>query len=223
MITDDRSSARPSGSGIGGLAASAPATVEAQSEQHPAMADDLTAEEVQWLLDLEPNATCGFVRVTFLSELAIAPGGLPAPLTNGRPLGSALYFLVTPHAPVRLHRIRNEQQLYHYYLGDPIEACLLHADSGAERVVVGLDLVVGQRPQLLIPGGTFHSARLIGRRRWFWGEHGMAGCGAGGRRDRRRRADGRRTPVRRCRSARHRRLGAARHASRRSPLGGFVA
>jgi uncharacterized protein len=75
---------------------------------------------------------------------------------------------VTPRAPVRLHRIRNEQ-LYHYYLGDPIEVFLLHGDGRAERVVVGPDLVGGQRLQLLIPGDTFHTARLIGRRRWFLG------------------------------------------------------
>ena len=128
----------------------------------------LTADEVGRLLDLEPNATCGSVRVTFVSKLAIAAGGLPAPFADGRPLGSALYFLVTPHAPVRLHRIRNDQ-LYHYYLGDPLEVVLLHADGSSERVVVGPDLRGGERVQLPIPGDTFHTARVIGRRRWFLG------------------------------------------------------
>jgi predicted cupin superfamily sugar epimerase len=132
------------------------------------MADDLTADEVRALLELEPNATCGFVRVTFLSKQRIAPGGLPAPFADGRPLGSALYFMVTPVAPVRLHRIRNDQ-LYHYYLGDPLEVFLLHADGKPQRIVVGPDLRAGHRVQLLIPGNTFHTARLIGRRRWFLG------------------------------------------------------
>jgi predicted cupin superfamily sugar epimerase len=132
------------------------------------MADDLTADEIIRLLRLEANATCGFVRVTFLSKEKIAPGGLPAPFADGRPLGSSLYFLVTPGAPVRLHRIRNEQ-LYHYYLGDPLEVFLLHGDGSTERVVVGPDIRAGQRVQLLIPGNTFHTARLIGRRRWFLG------------------------------------------------------
>jgi hypothetical protein len=54
-----------------------------------AMASDLTAEEIVRLLDLQPNATCGFVRVTFLSKQAVAPGGLPQPFAEGRPLGSA--------------------------------------------------------------------------------------------------------------------------------------
>lgn len=132
------------------------------------MADELTADEISRFLKLEPNATCGSVRVTFLSKTSIAAGGLPAPFADGRPLGSALYFMVTPEAPVRLHRIRNDQ-LYHYYLGDPLELILLHADGNAERIVVGPDLAAGQRVQLLIPGNTFHTARLIGRRRWFLG------------------------------------------------------
>ena len=132
--------------------------------------DDLTADEVRTLLKLEPHATCGFVRVTFISEKQIAPGGLPAPFAEGRPAGSALYFMVTPDAHVRLHRIRNDQ-LYHYYLGDPIEVLMLHTDGTSERVVVGPDLRGGQRVQLLIPGNTFHTARLIPEsvRRWFLG------------------------------------------------------
>jgi predicted cupin superfamily sugar epimerase len=108
------------------------------------------------------------VRVSFVSTQAIAAGGLPAPFAGGQPLGSALYFLVTPGAPVRLHRIRNDQ-LYDYYLGDPLEVFLLRADGAAERVIVGPDLRGGQRVQLFIPGDTFHTARLTGRRRWFLG------------------------------------------------------
>jgi hypothetical protein len=38
------------------------------------MTADLTAEEVRALLKLEPHATCGFVRVTFISNQRIAPG-----------------------------------------------------------------------------------------------------------------------------------------------------
>jgi uncharacterized protein len=114
------------------------------------MADELTAEDVRNLLDLEPN------------------GGLPSPFGDGRPVGSALYFMVTPTAPVRLHRIRNDQ-LYHYYLGDPLEVFLLRNDGSSERVIVGPDLRGGERIQLFIPGNTFHTARVIGRRRWYLG------------------------------------------------------
>jgi len=123
------------------------------------MINDLTAEEIRASLKLEPHATCGFVRVTFISNQRIAPGGLPAPFLNGRPAGSALYFMVTPDAPVRLHRIRNDQ-LYHRYLGDPIEVLMLHENGTSERVIVGPDLGAGERVQLLIPviRSTLHAS-----------------------------------------------------------------
>ncbi len=133
-----------------------------------ALSSEMTAEEVRALLGLEANATCGFVRETWRSALPSRRAACRPPFAEGRPLGSALYFLVTPAAPVKLHRIRNDQ-LYHYYLGDPLEVLLLRENGAAERVVVGPDLRAGQRVQLLIPGSTFHTARLAGARRWFLG------------------------------------------------------
>jgi predicted cupin superfamily sugar epimerase len=132
------------------------------------MPETVTALEIRTLLRLEPNQTCGFVRETYKSDLAIAPGGLPAPFQSGRPLGSALYFMVTPEAPVKLHRIKNDQ-LYHYYLGDPIEVLLLRENGLSELVVVGPNIVGGHLVQLFIPGDTFHTARITGKRRWFLG------------------------------------------------------
>src|SRR5678816_1507476 len=96
-------------------------TVAAQTTQTVAipggpatMINDMTFEDVRKLLDLSPNATCGYVRVTFVSKHKIAAGGMQAPFADGRPAGSALYFMLTPEEPVKLHRIRNDQ-LYHYY------------------------------------------------------------------------------------------------------------
>lgn len=132
------------------------------------MAKRLTADEVIALLDLAPAATCGFVRLTYVAAMRIAPGGLPAPFEAGRPMGSALYFLVTPQAPVKLHRIMNDQ-LYHYYLGDPLEVVLMREDGSTAKMVVGPDIAGGQQVQLLIPGGTFHTARLVPGGQWFLG------------------------------------------------------
>jgi predicted cupin superfamily sugar epimerase len=132
------------------------------------MTSELTAEEIAELLNLEPNATCGSVRITYVAKETLPAGVLRAPFARTSPLGSALYFLVTPKAPVRLHRIRNDQ-LYHYYLGDPLELYLLHGDGVSERVVVGPDIRTGQRLQFFIPGNTFHTARLLGSGSWFLG------------------------------------------------------
>ncbi|MGD9503236.1 MAG: cupin domain-containing protein, partial [Methyloceanibacter sp.] len=79
-----------------------------------------------------------------------------------------LYFLVTPEAPVKLHRIQNDQ-LYHSSLGDPIEVLLLRENGDSERHMVGPDLAAGHLLQLFIPGSTFHTARIAGSRHWFLG------------------------------------------------------
>ena len=67
--------------------------------------------------------------------------------------------MVTVDAQVRLHRIRSDQ-MYHHYLGDPLEVLLLYPNGTGEITIIGPDLVAGMRPQVLIPGGTFHTSRL---------------------------------------------------------------
>ena len=119
--------------------------------------ENTTADEIRSLLKLEPNATCGFVREIYKSDLEIKAGGLPVPFQGGRPLGSALYFMVTPEAPVKLHRIKSDR-LYHYYLGDPIEVLLLHEGGTSELVVVG------PHPAGRRAGAAFHPRRHVSHR-----------------------------------------------------------
>ncbi|MBV8864482.1 MAG: cupin domain-containing protein [Acidobacteriaceae bacterium] len=87
------------------------------------------------------------------------PQALPETYDGARPFGSVLYFLVTREARIRLHRIRSDQ-MYHYYLGDPLEVLLLYSDGSGAVTTVGPDLKAGMRPQLFVPGGTFHVSRL---------------------------------------------------------------
>ena len=65
----------------------------------------MTARESMGLLGLQPHPTCGFVAMTFHSELRIPRQALPAVFGSDRSLGSVLYLLVTPQAQIRLHRI----------------------------------------------------------------------------------------------------------------------
>ena len=84
---------------------------------------------------------------------------MPPGYSGGRPLGGVLYFLVKPEAQIRLHRIRSDQ-MYHHYFGDPLEVLLLYPDGNSEVKTVGPDLATGMRPQLMIPGNTYHASRM---------------------------------------------------------------
>ena len=118
-----------------------------------------TAEEIKAMLGLEPHPTCGFVAETYRSPLKIPAGALPHAYESERPYASALYFLVSPEAQIVMHRIRSDQ-LYHHYLGDPLEVLMLFPDGTGGVAAVGSDLAAGERPQLFIPGDTFHTSRL---------------------------------------------------------------
>jgi uncharacterized protein len=118
-----------------------------------------TAEEVKATLGLEPHPTCGFVAETYRSPLKIPADALPKVYEGNRPYGSALYFLVDPDAQIVMHRIRSDQ-LYHHYFGDPLEVLMLYPDGTGAVEVVGDDLAAGERPQLFVPGDTFHTSRL---------------------------------------------------------------
>ena len=51
-------------------------------------------------------------------------------------------------------------EVYHFYLGDPVEQLLLHADGRSELVVLGHDLAAGQRVQHVAPRDTWQGTRL---------------------------------------------------------------
>jgi uncharacterized protein len=117
-----------------------------------------SADEIKRVLELEPHPTCGFVRETFRSDEALPADALPG-FDGPRPRGSVLYFLVTPDARMALHRILPDQ-MYHHYLGDPLEVLLLYPDGSGAVETVGQDLEAGMRPQLFIPGETWHVSRV---------------------------------------------------------------
>ncbi len=114
-----------------------------------------------WIIEslgLKLRGTCGYMGETYVSELQIPASALPAAYQGARHMGGVFYFLVTPDAQIRLHRIRSDQ-MYHHYQGDPLEVLLLYPDGKSEVRVIGSDLSADMRPQLLIPGGTFHTGR----------------------------------------------------------------
>ncbi len=110
----------------------------------PKGAQPPSAEQVVAWLGLEPHRTCGRVAESFVAREI--PGG-------------TLYFLASPERGIQLHRIRHDQ-VYHHHLGDPLHVLLVSPEGHASIAQVGSDLASGQRPQLAIPGGTFHAGRV---------------------------------------------------------------
>ena len=122
-----------------------------------------TATMLIELLGLQPlTGEGGFSRQTWTSAETIPASGLPARYGRAKPAGTAIYYLVTDAIDgfSALHRLPTDE-VYHFYLGDPVEQLLLHADGRTERVILGPNLVGGQRVQHVAPAGSWQGTRLV--------------------------------------------------------------
>ncbi|MFE9440729.1 cupin domain-containing protein [Streptomyces sp. NPDC006602] len=90
-------------------------------------------------------------------------------LPDGRPQGSAIVALLTADDFSALHRLPTDE-IWHFYLGDPLELLLLAPDGTARTSVLGPDVLGGQHPQLTVPGGTWMGGRVAAGGAWtFFG------------------------------------------------------
>jgi hypothetical protein len=68
-------------------------------------------------------------------------------------------FTDDPDSFSAMHKLPVDE-IWHFYLGDPLGMVLLHPDGSWSAPVLGPDVLGGQRPQLVVPAGTWMGARL---------------------------------------------------------------
>jgi uncharacterized protein len=80
---------------------------------------------------------------------------------DGKPLGTAIVALLTgdPGSFSDMHRLPTDE-IWHFYLGDPIELLLLHPDGTDELRLLGHDVLAGQLVQTTVPAGAWMGARV---------------------------------------------------------------
>lgn len=126
----------------------------------------LTAEQVINYLDLTPHpAEGGFFRETYRCDEQISANCLPVRYASGRSCSTAIYYLLTPQTCSRIHRLSSDE-VFHFYLGDPIEMINISGDGRCERVVMGNQLEDGQVLQHTVMRGLWQGARLIPGGAW---------------------------------------------------------
>ena len=86
---------------------------------------------------------------------------------DGRPAGTAIVALLTarPGDFSALHRLPTDE-VWHFYLGDPLELLLLAPDGSARTAVLGPDVLGGQHVQFTVPAGTWMGGRVAAGGAW---------------------------------------------------------
>jgi len=122
--------------------------------------DSPRVAEIVNRLGMQPHPERGYYVESYRATAAVTA---PA---NGqtRAASTAIYFLVTRTQPTTyLHRLLSDE-IFHLYEGGPLDVLRLGEAADGRRlgevVRLGLDLAAGERPQVVIPAGTWFAAEL---------------------------------------------------------------
>jgi predicted cupin superfamily sugar epimerase len=125
----------------------------------------VTADEIKTLLKLEPHPVeGGSYRRTYTSAGSVD-------LSRGtRAMGTAIYYLLEPGTFSEMH-VLDSDEMFHFYLGDPVEMLQLYPSGESRVVTLGQDLAAGQHVQVVVPAGVWQGTRLVGD-----GKVALLGC-----------------------------------------------
>jgi len=59
-----------------------------------------------------------------------------------------------------MHRLKSDE-VFHFYAGDAVEMLQLREGAGGATIVIGNDLLRGQRPQVVVERGVWQGSRLV--------------------------------------------------------------
>jgi predicted cupin superfamily sugar epimerase len=120
----------------------------------------LTAKQVQDFLKLQPlPVEGGYFVESYHSKYTLAQPSLRPCYPSERALSTAIYYMLTPDTFSAMHRLKGDE-VYHFYLGDPVEILTLKPDGAAEALLLGQDILAGMRVQHAVSGGTWQGSRL---------------------------------------------------------------
>jgi predicted cupin superfamily sugar epimerase len=115
-------------------------------------------EEVIERLGLEPHPEGGYFRETFRSSRHLIGD------TSPRSASTAIYFMLPAGAFSAFHVIHSADEIWHHYQGEPVEIHTVSASGEATLAILGGELDLGQRPQIVVPAGTLQAAVNPGAR-----------------------------------------------------------
>jgi predicted cupin superfamily sugar epimerase len=118
------------------------------------------AEEIIKKLDLRPHPReGGYFRETYRSVEQHPPGSLGLRFEGLRSFKTAIYYLITPETFSPMHRLPGDE-IFHFYLGDPVRMLQLRPNGSGQVLVLGNDLLAGQQVQVVVPGGVWQGCCL---------------------------------------------------------------
>jgi predicted cupin superfamily sugar epimerase len=118
----------------------------------------MTAEQIIKFFKMKPlPQEGGYYVETYRAAEQIKKAALPPGFSGDRNISTAILHLLTADTISFLHRLKSDE-MFHFYLGDPVTMLQLHPNGTSEIVTLGHDILNGQRVQALVPKGVWQGA-----------------------------------------------------------------
>ena len=121
----------------------------------------ISAEELIEMFGLKRHPEGGYFAESYRSAEMIPRQALPSRYEGERAFSTSIYFLLTAGTISRLHRLASDE-IWHFYLGGPLELLQISPEGVLENVILGQDLPAGQKAQHVVPAGFWFGARPVG-------------------------------------------------------------
>jgi predicted cupin superfamily sugar epimerase len=117
----------------------------------------LTAKDVIRALKLEPHPEKGHYIETFRDSETLSAD-------SERAQSTCIYYLLEGESGLsHWHRVRDAVEVWHHYAGAPLRLSLAYDDGSPVRdVVLGEDLLKGERPQVVVRRNEWQHAISLG-------------------------------------------------------------
>ncbi|WP_339716438.1 cupin domain-containing protein [Cyclobacterium amurskyense] len=114
------------------------------------------------VLGLAPHPEGGYFKETYRSSGEILQDCLPDDYKGNRNYSTCIYFLLTSNNFSAFHRIKQDE-IWHFYDGSPIRLHTISESGIHEEHLIGRDLIKGEVPQFIVPGGYWFGAEVINK------------------------------------------------------------
>lgn len=110
-------------------------------------------------LGLRPHPEGGWYKEVYRSEEMVSANALPARYTDGRSLGTSIYYLLGRDDFSAFHRIQSDE-LWYFHKGDPLDLFVLMQDGTMRHSVLGSDKPNETCYQTCVPARHWFAARV---------------------------------------------------------------
>jgi uncharacterized protein len=127
------------------------------------MADKAYIQKLMDFFQFEPlHVEGGLYKQTYKAGEQLPENLLPAGCAGPHPMGTVILYFYNgePDCFSAIHKLPLDET-YHFYLGDPVEMLLLYPDGKSEHVILGPDVLNGQKVQFTVPRGVWQSSHLL--------------------------------------------------------------